>query len=71
MYKLTNPYVNSRTKITLKDTLGQIDLVEKFVHSDVRKMNVVEKFVHSDVRKMNVVEKFVHSDVWKMNDTYS
>ena len=26
-------------KITEKDTLGQIDLVEKFVHSDVRKMN--------------------------------
>ena len=33
-------------------------------------MNVVEKFVHSDVRKMNVVEKFVHSDVRKMNDIW-
>ena len=53
MYKLTNPYINSRTKITKKDTLGQVDLVQKFLHSDVRKMNVVEKFVHSDVRKMN------------------
>ena len=49
---MTNPYVNSRTKITEKDTLGQTDLVEKFVHSDVRKMNVFEKFVHSYVRKM-------------------
>ena len=45
--------MNSRTKITEKDTLGQIDLVEKFLHSDVQKMNVVEKFVHSDVMKMN------------------
>ena len=60
--------MNSRTKITKKDTLGQIDLVDKFVHSDVWKMNVVEKFVNSDVRKMNIVEKFVHSDVRKMND---
>ena len=39
MYKLTNPYVNLRTKITKNNTLGQIDLDEKFVHSDVRKMN--------------------------------
>ena len=45
--------MNSRTKITEKDTLGQTDLVEKFVHSDVRKMNVFEKFVHNYVRKMN------------------
>ena len=67
-YKLTNPYVNSRTKITEKDTLGQVDLVEKFLHSDVRKMNVAEKFLHSDVRKKNVAEKFVHSNVRKMND---
>ena len=42
MYKLRNPYVNSRTKITEKDTLGQIDLVEKFVHSDVWKMNITD-----------------------------
>ena len=52
-YKLTNPYVNSHTKFTEKETFGQIDLVEKFVQSDVRKINVVEKFVHSDVRKIN------------------
>ena len=45
--------MNSHTKITEKDTLGQIDLVEKFVQSNQRKMNVVEKFVHSNVRKMN------------------
>ena len=34
--------MNSRTKITEKDTLGQIDLVEKFLHSDVRKMNITD-----------------------------
>ena len=31
--------MNSHTKITENDTLGQIDLVENFVHSDIRKMN--------------------------------
>ena len=34
--------MNSYTKITEKDTLGQIDLVEKFVHRDVRKMNITD-----------------------------
>ena len=37
---MTNPYVNSRTKITEKKTSGQIDEVEQFVQSDVRKMNI-------------------------------
>ena len=37
---MTNPYVNSHTKITEKQPLGQIDEVEKFVQSDVRKMNI-------------------------------
>ena len=40
MYQMTNPYVNSHTKITKKKkTFGQIDGVEKFVQSDVWKMN--------------------------------
>ena len=34
--------MNSRT-ISEKDTLGQMDLVEKFVHSDVRKINITDK----------------------------
>ena len=51
MYKMTNPYVNSRTKIPpppppkkkkKKKDLGQIDKVEKFVQSDVRKMNITD-----------------------------
>ena len=41
-YILTNPYVNSRTKIIEKDTLGQKGLVEKLVHSDVWKMNITD-----------------------------
>ena len=40
MYKMTNPSMNSSTKITKKKTLGQIDEVEKFVQSDVWKMNI-------------------------------
>ena len=36
------PYVNSRTKITEKKTSGQIYEVEKFVQSDVRKMNITD-----------------------------
>ena len=36
---MTNPYANPRTKITEKKTSGQIDEVEKFVQSDIRKMN--------------------------------
>ena len=39
---MTNPYVNSRTKITGKKTLGQIDEVEKFVQSDVRKIIITD-----------------------------
>ena len=39
---MTNSCVNSRTKITEKKTLGQIDEVEKFVQSDVRKMNITD-----------------------------
>ena len=39
---MTNPYVNSRTKITEKKTSGQIDEVEKFVQSDDRKMNITD-----------------------------
>ena len=39
---MTNPYVNSRTKITEKKTLGQIDEVEKFMKSDVLKMNITD-----------------------------
>ena len=34
--------MNSRTKITEKDTLGQIELVEKFVHGDIQKMNIID-----------------------------
>ena len=30
-----------KKKTTEKDTLRQIDLVEKFVHSDIRKMNAI------------------------------
>ena len=39
---MTNPYMNSRTKITEKKTLGQIDEVEKLVKNDVRKMNITD-----------------------------
>ena len=39
---MTNPYMNSRTKITGKKTLGQIDEVEKFVQSDVRKIIITD-----------------------------
>ena len=40
---MRNPYVNSRTNITeKKKTSGQIDEVEKFVQSDVRKINVTD-----------------------------
>ena len=42
MYKMTNSYVNSCTNITEKKTLGQIDEVEKFVQSDVQKMNITD-----------------------------
>ena len=42
MYKMTNPYVYSCTKITEKKTSGQIDEVEKFMQSDVRKMNIID-----------------------------
>ena len=42
-YKMTNPYVNTRTKSPKKKkTSGQIDEVEKFVQSDVPKMNITE-----------------------------
>ena len=34
--------MNSRTKIIEKQTLVQIDEVEKFVQSDVRKMNITD-----------------------------
>ena len=37
---MTNPYMNSRTKITGKNTSGQIVEVEKFLQSDVQKMNI-------------------------------
>ena len=36
---MTNPYMNSQTKITEKKTSGQIDEVENFVQIDDRKMN--------------------------------
>ena len=39
---MRNPYVNSRTNITKKKTSGQIDEVEKFVQSDVRKINLTD-----------------------------
>ena len=39
---MTNPYVNSRPKITEKKTIVQIDEVEKFVKSNVLKMNVTD-----------------------------
>ena len=40
---MTNPYVNSRTKINeKKKTLGQIDEIEKVLQSDVRKMNITD-----------------------------
>ena len=39
---MTNLYVNSHTKITRKKTSGKIDEVEKFVQSDVWKMNVTD-----------------------------
>ena len=39
---MTNPYVNSRTKIEEKKTLGQIDEVEKFMQGDARKMNITD-----------------------------
>ena len=41
---MTNPYVNSCTKITEKKTSGQIDEFEKFVQSDDRKMNIIDNF---------------------------
>ena len=37
---MTNPYMNSRTKNTEKDS--RPDKVEKFVQSDVRKMNITD-----------------------------
>ena len=39
---MANLYVNSRTKITEKKISGQIDEVEKFVESDVRKRNITD-----------------------------
>ena len=41
---MRNPYMNSRTNITekKKKTSGQIDEVEKFVQSDVRKINITD-----------------------------
>ena len=40
---MRNPCVNSRTNITeKKKTSGQIDEVEKFVQSDVRKINITD-----------------------------
>ena len=41
---MRNPYVNSRINITekKKKTSGQIDEVEKFVQSDVRKINITD-----------------------------
>ena len=39
---MTNPYMNSHPKITEKKTLGQIDEVENFVQSDVRKINITD-----------------------------
>ena len=40
---MRNPYVNSRTNITeKKKTSGQIDEVEKFVQSDVQKINITD-----------------------------
>ena len=48
MYKPRDPYMNSRTKITKKDTLNRPDrLVEKFVHSDVRKINITDNIQSS------------------------
>ena len=44
---MTNPYVNSRTKITEKKTLGQIDEVEKFMQSNVRKRNITDNIQFS------------------------
>ena len=44
---MTNPYVNSCTKITEKKTSGQIVEVEKFLQSDVRKMNVTDNIQFS------------------------
>ena len=44
MYIMTNPYANSRKKITeKKKTSGQMDELEKFVQSDVQKMNITDK----------------------------
>ena len=41
---MRNPYVNSRTNYHRKKqkTSGQIDEVEKFVQSDVRKINITD-----------------------------
>ena len=40
---MTNPYGNSRTNITeKKKTSGQIDEVERFVQSDVQKINITD-----------------------------
>ena len=41
---MRNPYVNSRTNINekKKKNSGQIDEVEKFVQSDVRKINITD-----------------------------
>ena len=44
---MTNPYVNSRTKITEKKTSGQINEVENFVQNDVRKMNITDNILFS------------------------
>ena len=40
---MTNPYVNSGTKINKKKTSGLINEVENLVQSDVRKMNITDK----------------------------
>ena len=45
---MRNPYMNSRTNITeKKKTSGQIDEVEKFVQSDVRKINITDNILFS------------------------
>ena len=47
MYKMTDPYMNSRTKINEKKTSGQIDEVEKFMQNNVWKMNVTDNIPSS------------------------
>ena len=37
---MADSYVNSHTKITEKNTSGQMDEVEQFLQSDVQKMNI-------------------------------